>query len=364
MGGFGYQRTYTIGNIYGVKTAPTAGRRVKIGVVGAGSASQGRHFPALMRLMATGAPVQVLCVADPIEDRARKVAEQYGLRAYGEPEEMVRKEHIDGILILTPDDTHVRLATLAVNAGIHTFVEKPMAQELDEALALCRLAEERKVVLMTGFCKRYSAPYWEARQIVKEHIWPPAMAHMKMCQGWATDALLERQFCHAFDLLRYFLGDVEEVHAIGVNQYRANRHYPVDNVIATFRFVSGTIASFYGSGSAPSLKPWERLEIYGDHRWLSVEDQWELRYYPGEDQPTQTWTPVMSNSILYSSEFMGYVGELGNFAKAILGEEEVLVTGWDGYRALEIVHAVRTSLRTGAAVRLSCENGSGGVISQ
>src|SRR5207253_11479730 len=101
MRGYGYQREYTIGNIYGVKADVSNPRTVRIGRVGAGSASQGRHLPALMRLMAAGAPIQVLSIADPIEDWGKKVASLYVLRSYADPEGMLGGEHVDGVLFCT-----------------------------------------------------------------------------------------------------------------------------------------------------------------------------------------------------------------------------------------------------------------------
>jgi predicted dehydrogenase len=343
-GSYGYQQSYTLGNIYSVKAQPREGPPVRLGLIGAGSAAQGVHLPAFMRLRATGEPVHLVAVADPLMDRAKKVADQYGVAAYGDLDHMLARERLDGVIVATPDHAHASTALACLEKGLHVLVEKPFATDLGEALDVCRAAAARKRVLMTAFCKRYSAPYWEARRLVTEELGRPAMATMKMCQAWARDALLERQFCHAFDLLRFFLGEVTELQAVGDNWFGDRNQYPIDNVIVTLRFASGAIGTFYGSGSALSLKPWERLEVYGDRRWLSVEDQYEVRYYGAEDQPARTWVPAISSSSLHLSDFLGYAGEFRNFARAIRGEEEPLVTGWDGYRTLQIVHATRQSI--------------------
>jgi predicted dehydrogenase len=100
------------------------------------------------------------------------------------------------------------------------------------------------------------------------------------------------------------------------------------------------------------LDPWERVEIFGDGAWLTVEDGATLTLHSGEYEPTQSWAPVMPNTLLSAEEWGGYLGLLGDFLHAVRGEHLVSTAPWDGYRALELVVATHHSLASGEPIQL------------
>ena len=120
--------------------------------------------------------------------------------------------------------------------------------------------------------------------------------------------------------------------------------YPFDNAMISFEFCSGSVGQLYTSSTAVSLKPWERVEIYGNKAWLAVEDQYELRLYDSEEGPAKSWRPVVPNTLLFDEEFGGFMGLIENFLQVIRGVEAPRVTGWDGHRAYELNVATLLSL--------------------
>jgi myo-inositol 2-dehydrogenase/D-chiro-inositol 1-dehydrogenase len=166
--------------------------------------------------------------------------------------------------------------------------------------------------------------------------------------------LFESGTIHLFDITRYLMGDVASVRCVGLNAYGRNkRKFPVDNATAQFEFASGAIGTLVTSSSALSFKPWERVEVYGDHAWLDVDDQYKLTLHSDETEGSRVWAPVVPNTLLFDEEFGGFTGLIENFLQAIRGEEQPLVTGWDGYRAYEALVASELSLaRHGEVIRL------------
>jgi predicted dehydrogenase len=165
--------------------------------------------------------------------------------------------------------------------------------------------------------------------------------------------MLEAGTIHVLDLARYFMGDVARLSALGVNKYGRNQgKYPFDNAMLSFEFCSGSVGQLYTSSSAISLKPWERVEIYGEKAWLAVEDQYELWLYDSEQGPAQSWRPVVPNTLLFDEEFGGFMGLIENFLEVIRRKESPLVTGWDGHRAYELNVASLLSLHRQAPVSL------------
>lgn len=333
---------------------------VRLGMIGVGGVAQAKHLPGINRLIATWEPVELVAVADPDEASGRKVARQYGARWYRDHREMLAKEELDGVDITTPDQFHAEQVRDCLAAGLHVLVEKPITYDRQSAYENCKAADQKNLVLMTAFCKRYSPPYERVRTLIDSGaIGRPTMLAAKMCQAWAAIGLLERQHCHIFDVIRYLMGDVAAVHAFGVNRIRKNE-YAVDNVVVNFRFQSGAIGTFYGNSTALSFKPWERVEVFGEFKWVAVEDQLRVTLYEDEEGPAKVWEPTLPNTVLTDEEFGGYAGEIRNFVQAIRGEEEPRATGWDGYKALEIADAIKLSIEERKEIALPLALGKEG----
>lgn len=341
-------KAFDLLDVYGIGyDEARAGRTaVRLGIIGCGGVAQSKYFPAAARLRMIWEPVEIAAFAEPREDHARKVQAIYGGRWFADYRQMLRDVELDGVLVLGPDDLHREHTLASLEAELHVVVEKPMARSLVDARQMCEAAEKRGLKLMTVANKRYSPPYRRAKQAIDDGpVRSPALFVGKFNLGYAYVDLFESGTIHLFDLARYLMGDVAAVSAVGVDRYSKNRRkYPVDNAAATLEFASGAIGTLYTSASALSLKPWERVEVYGDHAWLCVEDQHELVVYDSEEGPAKSWRTVIPNTLLFDEEFGGYMGLIENFAQVIRGNEQPLVTGWDGYRAFEILRAMQLSL--------------------
>jgi predicted dehydrogenase len=247
---------------------------------------------------------------------------------------------------------HTEHSVACLEAGLPVLVEKPIARSLADAERICRLAEQKGLVLMTVANKRFSPPYRRAKKFVVEGpVKNPALFVGKFNLGYDYIDLFESGTIHLYDLTRYLMGGAGRVRCVGVNQYERNkRAYPIDNAIATFEFISGSVGTVYTSACALSLKPWERVEIYGDHAWLDVNDQYSLTLYDSEEGPAKSWSPVIPNTLLFDEEFGGYMGMIENFLQAIRGLDDPAVTRWDGYGAYELLVASEVSLARGGEI--------------
>ncbi|MCG8515683.1 MAG: Gfo/Idh/MocA family oxidoreductase [Halanaerobiales bacterium] len=356
---YGYTKTWNptdVWNIYDILPNPEklAKDKVKIGIIGLGGVAQGKHLPAISRLISTGEQVEVVGVTEPRQEVADKVEAQYGFKCYQDYQDLIKNVEMDGVLVLTqPSEPRKEIIREAIDRNIHVLAEKPLLFDgiesledtLKKAAELCKYAEEKEKILMTGFMKRYSPPYGNAHYLIQEgKIGKPAMLVAKMCQGWAGNCLLEAQTCHLIDVIRYLMGDVKSVMALGANVF-GEKDYPADNLILNFEFEDGGIGVLYQNSTGMILKPWEYLEVHGDGKWLSVNDFYELNLYDSEEGPAKQWRPTLPNTLMFDTEFNGFTGELLNFFNSIRGVEEPLVTGWDGYKALEIAVASHRSLK-------------------
>ncbi len=339
------QKAFQMRDVYGIGYDEERGsrRKIRLGAIGAGGVAQSKYFPAVARLRAIWEPVEITAFAEPVGRQANKVREIFGGRCYSDPDDMLKNEELDGVLVLSPAALHAEHTLAALESGRHVLVEKPIARSLADSLQMCWAAAERSLTLMTVANKRFSPPYRRAKQFVDAGpVSNPSLFAGKFNLGYDYVDLFEDGTIHMFDLARFLMGDVVRIHAVGDASCAA----------ATLEFASGAVGSLHTTSSALSFKPWERVEVYGKHAWLAVEDQSELWLYDGEESPARSWRPVLANTLLFDEEFGGYMGLVENFAQAIRGAERPAVTGWDGHRALELGAAMRLSIARREAVAL------------
>jgi predicted dehydrogenase len=351
------RKAFDQADVYGIGHDPARSSRksIRLGFVGAGGVVQSKHWPAIMRLRVIWEPVCITAFATPDEKQAIKVKDVFGGHWYSNCRQMLADEDLDGVIVASPDEFHADHSMACLEAGRHVLVEKPIARSLFDAERMCSLADERGLVLMTVANKRYSPPYVRAKRFVSEGpVSNPALWIGKFNLGYDYIDLFESGTIHLFDISRYLMDDVRKVRCVGVNRYKnSKRGYPVDNAVCDFEFASGAVGALYTSGSALSLKPWEHVEVYSDHAWLEVDDQYRLTLYDSEEGPAKSWTPVIPNTLMFDEEFGGFMGMIENFLQAIRGLEPPVASGWDGYRAYELLVASQVSLaRDGEIVSL------------
>lgn len=351
-------------DVYGVAyDAERACRRpVRLAAIGAGGVAVSKYFPAIKRLQTIWEPVELCAIVRPDEEPyGRHIARTWNTAWYADHETMLDRERPDGVLILSPNEMHAEHALACIERGISVLVEKPFSLTLNEARQVCEMAERNNVPILAVANKRYSPPYRRARRLLDEGAVPnPVMFSAKFNLGYDyVTQMLEAGTIHVLDLARYFLGDVGRVYAIGINKFRrSGEPYPFDNALISMEYVSGGVGQVLTSSTACSLKPWERVEIYGENAWLNIEDQYRLTLYNSEEGPAQSWTPVIPNTLLFDEEFGGYMAQVENLLQVIRGAEQPGVTGWDGYHACELTVATLLSLGRRAAVDLPLDAAS------
>ena len=118
---------------------------IRLGIIGAGDVAERDYLPEWHRLEGE-AVISVVCGRSP--ERARRVAEQYGIDRWSTNYREVVQSDVDAIVNLTPINLHYPITLAALEAGKHVYTEKPMASSPAQAEALEHLASERGLVLV------------------------------------------------------------------------------------------------------------------------------------------------------------------------------------------------------------------------
>jgi UDP-N-acetylglucosamine 3-dehydrogenase len=341
-------------------------KKIKIGVIGCGSIAQHRHLPEY----ANNEYVEIAAVCDIVEDRVKKVAEQFGAQAYKQYQDLIANTDVDAVSICTPNYLHAPITVAALKAGKHVLCEKPMATSSEEAQEMIQAAEGSGKKLMIAHNQRFVPSHEKARKLIesgeigKIYSFRSAFGHGGP-EGWSADGKDSWFFkkseafigamgdlgVHKTDLLRYILG--EEFAEVGsfIETSSKEKADVDDTAVCVLKTVNGIIGTLAASWSYVSKEDNSTI-IYGEKAILRLEDD-----------------PVHSLIVQYATgEVVKY--ELGGiqtneeggqrnshvieeFVDAIVNDTEPAVSGIEGMKSLQVVLAALESNETKQIVKIN-----------
>ena len=125
---------------------------LKVGIFGAGHL--GKFHLNNWKLIREA---EVVGFYDPNDQTAAEVSEKYHLRRYTDPGELL--DQCDAADIIAPTPVHFALCELAIKKGKHVFVEKPLANDMEEARTLLKLVKESNVKMQVGHVERFNPAF-------------------------------------------------------------------------------------------------------------------------------------------------------------------------------------------------------------
>jgi predicted dehydrogenase len=273
-------------------------RKARIGVIGCGDISE--RYLANMQLFES---TEVVAVADLVEEKARRRAEQFRIPVVCRTnEELIARKDVDIVVNLTIPVAHAEVSKAALRAGKHVYTEKPLAAELEAGSELVELARELNLRLSCAPDTFLGASLQTSRKLIDDGwIGRPfgATCHLIKAgpESWHPDPafLYHEGAGPLFDSgpyfvsgLVYLLGPVKSVTCAGEMTY-AERvitsqphhgeiiHVEVPTFVAgLLTFASGAVATMLLTTDVPySRYPDPRqnghgIEVYGTQGTLSV----------------------------------------------------------------------------------------------
>ena len=142
-------------------------RVLRIGIVGSGIFGQ-MHLKAFTRLQHEG-KAELAAIADIVREKREKAAQDYSVKPYEDYREMIEKEKLDAITVVTPDAFHADIAVTALDMGCHVLTEKPMATTMEDCRRILGASEKHSdQIFMVDFHKRYDMYHVELERTVRE----------------------------------------------------------------------------------------------------------------------------------------------------------------------------------------------------
>jgi predicted dehydrogenase len=342
--------------------------KLNFALVGCGRIAQ-KHAEALINIK----DAELVAVCDIKDERAAEYGKKYSVPFYTDYNEMLQKENIDVVNILTPSGLHAKHTIDIVSKyRKHIVCEKPMALRLQDADEMIRVCDENGVKLFIVKQNRYNLPVQKLREALEEGRfgklvmgtvrvrWMRDQRYYDMDDWrgtWKMDGgCLTNQASHHIDLLEWMMGQPVEVCAKIAT--RLVNIEVEDTGAAIIKFANGALGIIEATTATRPKDLEGSLSILGERgtveiggfavneikTWMFVDER------PEDKEILEKFKENPPN--VYG---FGHKRYLEHVIDCIKNNKKALVDGLEGRKSLELILAIYESAETGKTVRLRFE---------
>jgi predicted dehydrogenase len=224
---------------------------VKIVFIGCGGIAN-----AHMERLAKISDVKFVGMCDIEKEKSEKAARIYGGQVFTDYKKMLKEIEVDACYICIPPFTHKDQEITCIEKNIPFFIEKPVHLDLKKAKKIAEKIKEKKIITSVGYVLRYFDIVDKAKEILKNEeiglvrgtYWGEVpgggygWTHKKEMSG----GQLIEQATHTVDMMRYFLGEIEQVFAYkfeGINNKIYQGYNSEDASTTLIKFTNGIIGN-------------------------------------------------------------------------------------------------------------------------
>ena len=208
--------------------------------------------------------VELVGFFDPDDAIAKEVEEKYGLKRYTDEDLLLNA--CDAIDIVTPTQYHFALCENAVKKSKHVFVEKPMANTMDEARDLVKLVQESKVKFQVGHVERFNPAFLA---IQDQELNPMFIEVHRLAQfnprGTEVSVILDLMIHDIDAILSIVKSEVKSISASGV----AVMTDTPDIANVRIEFNNGCVANL--TSSRISMKKMRKMRMFQKDAYIAVD---------------------------------------------------------------------------------------------
>ncbi len=318
---------------------------LRVGVLGTGRLGK-QH----VRIMKRVPEVDFVGCFDLDTQKSMEIADEFGATGFTSGEELLAG--VDAVSIVVPTVAHEEVAIMALKAGKHVFLEKPIAASVPEAENITKTAAEAGRILQIGHVERFNEaiskcrPYIDAPSFIEIHRLAPFNI-----RGIDVSVIMDLMI-HDIDLLLYFLGKTPiDVRAKGAGILTD----APDIVNARLEFEGGCVANL--TSSRVSLEPMRKVRVFSPRRYLSIDlFEGKIKHFQKGDsydlgvemlkKNKGKLSDVSLHDFLQIDETLiegeePLFNELSSFCSTVINGTEPVVSGEDGLRALRLAAEIQ-----------------------
>lgn len=307
-------------------------------------------------------------VCDLQTDRARAIGTEFSVPWFTNYEEMLYKNEVDVVSVLTPSGDHCRRVLDLVRFGKHIVVEKPLALRIEDADRMIAACDGQGLKLFEVKQNRFNVAIRKLREAIDRGRFGNMVlgsVRVRWCRTqeyydaagwrgtWAADGgVLTNQAIHHIDMLKWMMGDVESVQAMTAR--RLVRIEAEDTGVAILRFTTGALGVIEATTATRPRDLEGSLSVLGERGSVEIGGfamdkikVWEFGEPAAEDETIKSQHASNPSTFGYShAEF------LGDVVNSIREDRKGAVDGIEARSTLELINAIYESHETGRLVRL------------
>ena len=287
------------------------------------------------------------------DEKRQKFAAKYGCRAARSYEEILEDRSIEAIINTTPNSAHRDTTIAAARAGKHVFLDKPIANTIEDARALTRACREAKVVLALGYQRRREAHFRWVKQhlgefgrlvnaeanISRDRLGKIDLSSWRYTAEGMPGGVMLQIGIHYSDVLEYLLGPVAAVSGRFVRLVLPGDNPDVASLI--LEHANGALSTL--NASYASASEYYLLNLYGKERTAYYDMHSGLRVLRRGETKASAVPCADSDTI---------VEELEEFMRAVRGDGEPEMDGEKSTASLAVILAGIKSAREDRRVTL------------
>ncbi|MDX1939346.1 MAG: Gfo/Idh/MocA family oxidoreductase [Saprospiraceae bacterium] len=327
---------------------------LKIGVLGAGHLGK-IHLKCIQLASDT---YKLVGFYDPDDRTAQQAIETYKIKRFDTMEDLFAA--VDVVDIVTPTTTHFAVASLAMRAGKHIFIEKPLTRTLNEAEELVRISKEYNVKVQVGHVERFNPALLALEDMALDPMFIEAH-RLAVFNPRGTDvSVILDLMIHDLDIILSMVkADVKFISASGVSVVSETP----DIANARIEFTNGCVANL--TASRISMKQMRKVRLFQRDAYISLDflekEAQIVRLFdehtpnlPIEDNLMELQTNSGKKFIQVYMPQIEQVNaikmELETFGQSILQNKTPKVPIEDGYKALKVAHDILWEIEKRASV--------------
>jgi predicted dehydrogenase len=317
---------------------------LRIGVIGTGHLGK-FHLNNWKEI--TG--VELVGFYDPDDTTAKEVAEKYQLPRFLDPEVLI--DACDAIDVVAPTNFHFEWCEKAIRKGKHIFVEKPLANTMEEARELVKLVKESGIKLQVGHVERFNPAFLAIKDM---QLNPMFIEVHRLAQfsprGTEVSVILDLMIHDIDIILSIVKSDVKNISASGVGVMTETP----DIANVRIEFNNGCVANL--TSSRISMKKMRKIRLFQKDSYIGVDflnKKTEIiRLKKPQDANIFAFdieTPGGKKTIAIANPIIPEVNaikmELEEFKNAILNNTRTVVNEMDGLIAMDVAHQILDKIR-------------------
>ena len=286
---------------------------------------------------------------DPDDGIAEKVEAKYQLSRFTDADDLMDK--CDLVDIIAPTQVHFELCQKAIRKGKHVFVEKPLANTMEEAKELMNLVRESKIKLQVGHVERFNPAFLSIQSM---ELNPMFIEVHRLAQfnprGTEVSVILDLMI-HDIDIILSLVKS--EVKNISANGVAVMTDTP-DIASVRIEFNNGCVANL--TSSRISMKRMRKMRLFQKDAYIGIDflnKKTEIIKLKTGDDPDafsfdiETLNGKKTIAIINPQlpEVNAIKMELQKFCEAILFNTPPIVSELDGYRAMDTAHQILQKIK-------------------